>query len=181
MDLMKTSTASIGRLALAAVFNGSPLARVAPRSTDGVSSAEQVPGKVLKSRWSLLEVVLNALVAVTWLSERKTLRSHPLARDAKAAVTFKDALVTGAVVTGVATVIGEEALKHAYPDGVRVTAKGELSPDTPAGVEAYRRYFKVMGWFNRAFVAGAIAATPLINFALFNEYKPHPIRSFFTL
>jgi hypothetical protein len=72
-------------------------------------------------------------------------------------------------------------MKRAYPDGVCITAKGALSPDMPAGVGTYLGFFKVIGMLNRAFAAGAVAATPFINLALFNEYKPHPIRSFFAL
>ena len=34
---------------------------------------------------------------------------------------------------------------------------------------------------NRVLVAGAVAATPFINFALFNDYRPRPIPSFFSL
>jgi len=110
------------------------------------------------------------------LSERRTLNSHNLDHDAKAAVRFKDLLVAGSVITGVANLIGEELLKQKYPDGVH-----GLSADGPDGVQNFRRYFKVMGALNQVFVAGAVAATPFINFGLFNAYKPHPIRSFFKL
>jgi hypothetical protein len=33
---------------------------------------------------------------------------------------------------------------------------------------------------NRGFGAGAVAATPFINFALCNDYRPQPIRRFFS-
>jgi hypothetical protein len=96
MDLLATSAAATGRLALAAAFNGPPLARVAPRPKDGGVSSKQ---EVLRAGWSLSEALVNAVVAAGWLSERRTLRGRPLARDAKAAVTFKDLLVAGAVIT----------------------------------------------------------------------------------
>ena len=181
MDLLAPSAAAISRLALAEAFNGPPLARVAPRRKDGGVSSKQELSKVLKAGWSLPDALMNAIAAVGWLSERKTLRSRPLARDAHAAVTFKDLLMAGVVITSAATIAGVEVMKRVYPDGVCITAKGEVSPERAAGVDTYLGYFKVMGMLNRVFVAGAIAATPFINFALFNEYKPHPLRSFFAL
>ncbi len=48
----------------------------------------------------------------------------------------------------------------------------------PVEANTYLGFFKMIGMHNRAFVAVAVVDTPFINFALFNEYKPHPIRSF---
>lgn len=181
MDLLATTATAIGRLALAETIDGPPLARVTLRPANEAISSGKEPEQVLKAGWSWPEVLINILVTAGWLIERKTLRSRPLDKDARAAVTFKDVLMAGAVTTGLASNIGAEVMKRVYPGGVRVTAKGELSPAAPAGADTYLRYFRLMGLLNRAFVTGAVAATPFINFALFNDYKPHPMRSFFQL
>ena len=34
---------------------------------------------------------------------------------------------------------------------------------------------------SRAFTVAAVGATPFINFALFEDYRPHPVRSLFSL
>ncbi len=121
------------------------------------------------------------MLAAGWLSERRKLLGQNLEKDAKAMVLLKDALVAGAVVTGAVNLIAEQLLNQTYPEGVPVTAKGELSPEAPAGLDNYRRYFRAVGTLNRIFVGAAITATPFINFALFNDYRPNPISSFFKL
>jgi hypothetical protein len=38
-----------------------------------------------------------------------------------------------------------------------------------------------MAELNRTFAVLGVAATPVVNFALFDSYHPHPLRSFFSL
>jgi hypothetical protein len=94
---------------------------------------------------------------------------------------LKDLLVCGAVLTGVASLVGEQLVKQSYLKGVQAKSNGELSPHAPAALNEYRGYFRAMGTLNRIFVGAAIAATPFINFALFNDYRPNPLREFFKL
>jgi hypothetical protein len=177
MSLLTTSAASIHQLAAAAAFAGPP-----PRpSIDALSSGRE-EGEVVKNWWGKYNAITNILLSAGWMIEQHTLRTkRHLDQETEGAVRTKDVCVVGAMITNVANVIADQMMKHEFPDGVCVTAKGALSPDMPAGVGTYLGFFKVIGMLNRAFVAGAVAATPFINFALFNEYKPHPIRSFFVL
>ncbi len=181
MPLLETAVAAVGRLALAAGYDRPALAKVGPRATDGRPTTHNESGTTLKLGSGFPQAAVYTVAALAWLSERRTLNSRNLDHDAKAAVRFKDLLVAGSVITGVANLIGEQLLRQKYPDGVHVTEKGGLSAETPDEIEHFRRYFKVMGTLNQVFVAGAVAATPFINFGLFNAYKPHPIRSFFKL
>lgn len=96
-------------------------------------------------------------------------------------VTLKDVLVAGTMITGTACFVAGEVMRHSYPNGVQLTAKGRLAPEAPAGVDTFRGYIKSMSTLNRIFVGGAIAATPFINFALFNDYRPNPLSKFFSL
>ncbi len=142
MGLVETTAAALGRLALGAAFDG-------PQANKGNgTSAGAELGR-------MAEAALYATVAATWLSERRTLQRKRLDKDAKAAVNFKDLLVAGTVLTGLADLIRPAAAE----DGSR----------------------KALRLLNRVFVAGAVAATPFINFALFNDYRPHPVRDFFAL
>ncbi len=151
MGLVETTAAALGRLALGAAFDG-PLAA---QNETNQSAPESAPEQGNHTAGSLADVALYAVVAATWLSERRTLQRKGLDKDAKAAVTFKDLLVAGTVVTGLA----------------------DLMRPAPAE-DGPRKALRVL---NRVFVAGAVAATPFINFALFNDYRPHPVRDFFAL
>ena len=117
---------------------------------------------------SPLEAAIYTTAALAWPSERKTLTRHNLDHDAKAAVRFKDVLVAGSVARGFATLAVQELMKW----------KNGGSTNGHAGSP---RSLHAMSTLNKIFVAGAVAATPFINFGLFNAYKPHPIRSFFKL
>jgi hypothetical protein len=175
MPLLETAIAAVGRLALAASYNGPALARVQSRAKDEQTSTPNERENVINVGPSFHEAAVCVSTGLAWLSERKTLTRHKLDRDAKAAVLFKDLLVAGSVITGLASLAGEALMTQKYPSGLRVNEEGKLSG------ESYRRYLKGMGTVNRAFVAGAVAATPFINFALFNAYKPNPVRSLFKL
>jgi len=106
-----------------------------------------------------------AVAGACWLQERRTLTRRGLDKDARAAVALKDVFVTGAVLTGVARLAGEAIVGR----------------DTTAGAAGPRRRLRAVRLLNRAFVAGAVAATPFINFALFNDYRPRPLRGFISL
>lgn len=150
MGLVETTAAALGRLALAAAFDGPQTAQEGANQSSPESAAPQVK----HNAGQLANAALYTLVAATWLSERHTLQRKRLDKDAKAAVNFKDLLVAGTVVTGVADLVG-------------FAARGNGSR-------------KTLRLLNRVFVAGAVAITPFINFALFNDYRLHPVRSFFS-
>lgn len=169
MPLLETTIAAVGRLALAATFDG--LAPMSKNSTTATifprNSAPEVSAGLPKTP----EAAIYAVAIAAWLSERKTLTRHHLDRDAKAAVTFKDVMMAGAVISAAAHLFGKEWVKRKHGDGSpHLSESGRYAP-----------YFTITKVVNRVSVAGAIAATPLINFGLFNGYKPHPIRSLFRL
>jgi hypothetical protein len=86
----------------------------------------------------------------------ETLLNHHLDKDTLSAVTFKDVLVSGAVTTGLARIVSDELAVRAQ----------NVSPSR--GV----RLGSALRFLNLGLVSGAIAATPFINFALFNDYRP---------
>jgi hypothetical protein len=174
------ATTAIGRLALAAALNGPALAKISARPNRTTGTSAKIPTKALPMQATLPRAVLFAAVAAGWLGERRKLLGQNLEKDAKAMVRVKDALIGGAVVTGIANLVAEEMVKRTYGE-IQVTEAGELSPDAPAGLDEYTHYFHVMGPVHRFLVGAAVAATPFINFALFNDYRPNPIPKFFEL
>ncbi|WP_433296702.1 hypothetical protein ACQPZQ_16735 [Pseudonocardia sp. CA-142604] len=162
---MQTTAASIGRLGLAAAaFGGPTLARGGrPRAAGGP------------------ELLVNAAIATGWLSERRTLRGRSLDRDAKVMVTAKDVLVAGTVLTGAAALVGTVVTRREPPAGPPDSGDQEPSPDEAIDVDGNRRYLQTMTRLNHTFALLGVAAAPFINFALFDSYHPHPLRSFFSL
>jgi hypothetical protein len=62
-----------------------------------------------------------------------------------------------------------------------VSGEGNASADAAIDTEGNHRYPRSMTELNRAFALLAVASTPFINFALFDSYHPHPLRSFLSL
>lgn len=127
----------------------------------------------------MYDLLVNAAIATGWLSERRTLRGRSLDEDAKVMVTAKDVLVAGTVLTGAAALVGKVVTRREPPAGQLVSGK-EL-PDAVIDADGNRRYLQTMTELNRTFALLGVAATPFINFALFDSYHPHPLRSFFSL
>ena len=172
---------AIGRLALAAALSGSTLANVASRPNGAAATPEKAASsRALPVQAALPQAALFAAVAVGWLGERRKLLGQNLEKDAKAMVRLKDVLVGGAVLTGVASLLADQWLRRSYGE-IQITDAGELSPDAPASLDERVRYLRVASNVHRVFVGAAVAATPFINFALFNDYRPNPLPSFFEL
>lgn len=83
-----------------------------------------------------------------WMVERRALRPRRLAKEVRAMVGLKDALIVGSLLS--------------------VAALGLLPPGRRAS-RATRLVYK-------ALVAATVAATPFINFALFLDYRPEGAR-----
>jgi hypothetical protein len=95
-------------------------------------------------------------------------------------VTGKDFLVAGTVVTGLAKLAGQEMGRCKHHGGTPSSRNGEGSSNTTAG-DGYDRYTRTFNTVNRIFALSAVAATPFINFALFDSHHAHPVRSMFSL
>jgi hypothetical protein len=181
MTIIQTTIASIGRVALAAAAANRPLpARADERPAVSGGPAKAATGIQLGPGNSLYELLLHATIASAWLSERRTLHDRSLARDAQLMVTAKDVLVAGTVLTGAANVVGL-ALRREPPVDPLVSEGGQPSSDAATGADGNRRYLRTMTALNRTCALLGVAATPFINFALFDSYHPHPVRSFFSL
>ena len=156
MTIVQTAAASVGRLGLAAAAFGRPT----------FNRAGERPG----TADSLYELLVNAAVATGWLSERRTLHGRSLDKETNVVVTAKDVLVGSTVLTGAAALVG------------MVVARRRSGPEEPSpDANGNHRYLQTMTTLNRTFALLGVAATPFINFALFDSYHPHPVRSFFSI
>lgn len=180
MTIVQTAAASIGRLGLAAAAFGRPtLACAGERPGAAGGPAETASGARLGD--SLYELLVNAAIAAGWLSERRTLHGRSLDKDARFMVTAKDVLIAGTVLTGVAALAGKVVPRREPPAGRPVSEGEGASPDAADDADGNHGYVRTMTELNHTFALLGVAATPFINFALFDSYHPHPLRSFFSL
>ena len=176
MSLLTTSAASLHQLAAAAALAGPP---PSPSVVDCPFEQEQAEG--LPSWWSRYQALANLLFSAGWLIEQHTLRTkRHLDQATRNAVRTKDCFVIGAMVTNVISIIASGMMQRKFPEGVRVTATGELSPEAPPDAKTYWRASKVLPQLNRLCVAGAIVVTPLVNFNILKSYRPGTIYRLFT-
>jgi hypothetical protein len=173
-------TTAIGRLALAATLNGPVFANVSSRPEGKAAETGKAASGAIPVQSTLPQAALLAAVGAGWLGERRKLLGQGLEKDAKAMVRLKDVLVGGAVLTGVANLLAEQLVRRSYGE-TQAAAASESPPDAPAGLDRYRHYVRITRAVNRIFVGAAVATTPFINFALFNDYRPNPLPSFFEL
>jgi hypothetical protein len=170
MTIAQTTAASIGRLGLAAAAASRPV----------LARTNERPVRFAKGD-SLYELLLHAAIATGWLSERRTLHGQSLARDAKIMVTAKDVLVAGTVLTGAAALVGKAVMRSKPPADRLVSEENRPSSDAAIDADGDNCYVRTMTALNRTFAFLGVAATPFINFALFDSYHPHPVRSFLSL
>ncbi|WP_203973322.1 hypothetical protein [Planotetraspora silvatica] len=182
MTIAQTATASIGRLGLAAAAFGKPTpGRTGERPEAAGGPAETTTDARPGMSDSIYDLLVNAAIAVGWLSERRTLYGRSLDKDVRVMVTAKDVLVACTVLTGAAALVGKVLSRRESPADRSVPGEGHASADAAIDTEGNRRHPQSMTELNRAFALLAVASTPFINFALFDSYHPHPLRSFFSL
>jgi hypothetical protein len=107
-------------------------------------------------------VPAHAAFTVTWLIERRALNRYFPDKQTKRLVNIKDALIAGALATGVANTVVGEMMKRDFPQGVPYPAEGNIAPEKVEKFARYLSYYKVMGPLNRALIAGSIATGTLI-------------------
>jgi hypothetical protein len=144
---------------------------------------------VMQSAWSQFSKVnVPAHVGFTasWLILRTMLRQVKLDNSTKNLLMVKDALVAGALITGVAATITGKALKRAQraaasttkpteekPVTIRekLTHKGEKTTSARKQFNKLLRLERKLGRANMAFLAGAILISPAIGMGIFRSQR----------
>lgn len=174
MSLLTTSAASIHQLFAAAALAGPPL-------SIGKSTTEKTGGtRNVKHFWGRYQVVANTLLSAGWIIEQHTLRAKHLDPQTNMMVAIKDICVAGAMLSNIANIIADQALKRELPEGVRLTSTGGLQDGATDTEKSFFRYFNIMKAVNLLFVAGAVGFTPLVNFNVLKSYRPSTIYRLFT-
>jgi uncharacterized membrane protein len=161
-----TTNAIIHQLSLAVAYGGGTFANVALKNAvmQGVSDPKE-RGKVMDIAWTQfnkVNVPAHVAFTATWLVERKAIKTFFGDQTTRKLVGVKDALVAGALITGVANTIAGEMLRREYPEGLPLPAIGNISNEKAQKLTQYMTYFRVMGPLNHALIGASIAIGPVI-------------------
>lgn len=158
--------AILHNLSLAVVYGGQAFAKAGlkPAVLQGVSSDKE-RGKVMDIAWSefnKINVPAHLVFTGTWLIERGAIKRFSGDKRTLRLVGLKDALIGGALVTGVANVVAGKMMKRDFPDGVPYPSEGHVTPSEAAKIARYIGFFRVVGGLNHALVGASIATSTLI-------------------
>jgi hypothetical protein len=129
------------------------------------------------SNFSKVNVPAHVGFTASWLILRAMLRRIYLDRSTKNLLVVKDALIAGALITGVAATITGKALKRASrAKPVAATKPGKVGEaEKPARKEKqYKRLMRLekkLGRANMAFLAGAIIISPAIGMGIVRSQR----------
>jgi hypothetical protein len=163
-------------LSLATAFGGGLFARRAMKpAVIAEITDEKERGRVLAAAWNkyaVRNVPAHIVFTTTWLFERNAILKLHIDRETRKLVSFKDVLITGALLTGIANAVVGQRLQRDYPDGIPVSDR----PSTDPQVERYRRFFRVMGNANIAFTGAALAMGPVIVGSILHSMRHSALR-----
>jgi hypothetical protein len=163
MGTLSTSAWVLHDLGLAADLGGSLFGKLALNPSVESIADERERGKVVHDAWNaynLINGISLATMAATWFLGRSAITGRSIDRTARRLVVAKDVLVSAAVLTGAANMIGGAIMERKYPGGAVPVREGEVpSPRTPPTARLLQRFFAVMGPIHIACVAGVMGLT----------------------
>lgn len=170
MAKLSTSAWILHDLGMAAGFGGTLFGKAALDPAVKAIGSKEERGRVLDDAWSrfrILDVVALGTMAATWWTGRAAFSGRRLGRDMRALVVAKDVLVGGALVTGLAGLVGGMVLhrRQRRHGGAPVVSGLRPAAETPRDVATAVKFLSIVGPINTALVAGAIA----VNAALAQE------------
>ena len=163
MATLSTTTWVLHELGLAAGFGGNLFGQLALNPAIAEIQSKRERGKVTHMAWDRYKVVNGAalaLMAGTWFAERALLGRQALGRSSRALMITKDALVSGALVTGVgAMVVGRLLDKEIATSNEPLHAGSRPSSETRRRVERLQRIASDVGRANILMGAAILAVT----------------------
>ncbi len=173
MHTLVKAAAAVHNLSLATAFGGPLFAKVGLRpAVIRDIKDEKERGRVIACAWakySKINVPAHVAFTATWLIERHAIKHLSPDHHTQKLVAFKDLLIAGALLTGLANVAVGKKLVREFPEGIPVSDK----PSSDPRVRAYRRYFKVMGTANLVLVGASLAVGPAIAGGLIRSQRRH--------
>lgn len=156
MAKLSTSAWILHDLGMAAGFGGTLFGKAALDPAAKKIGSQEERFKVLDSAWGrfrVLDAVALGMMAATWLAGRSAFSGRRLGSDLRTLVLAKDILIGGALVTGLASLVGG-AVMHSRQ---RRSEALQTAPGTSRDVLAAERFLATIGPINAALVAGVIA------------------------
>jgi len=164
MAKLSTSAWILHDLGMAAGFGGTLFGKAALDPAVKAIGSREERGRVLDDAWSrfrVLDTIALGTMAATWWAGRSAFSGRRLGRETRALVIAKDVLVGGALLTGIASLVGGTVLhrRQRLHGEVPLTSGYRPGPETPRDIASAVRFLSVMGPINTALVAGAIGVS----------------------
>ena len=165
------ATSILHNLSLAAVYGGQAFAKASLKDAvlQGVTN-DRERGKVMEIAWTQFNKKVNLPAHVvftgTWLIQRAAIKRVAGHTETMRLVRINDALIGGALITGLATALVGARMKREFPNGVPYPAEGNVSPADAMKIDQYLRFFRVVGGLNHALVGASIALNTLLGVSL---------------
>jgi len=165
MGTLSTTAWVLHDLGLAAGFGGNLFGQLALNPALKAIQSKKQRGQVSHIAWDSFKFVnIGALAAMagTWLIGRTVLSGWEVGRESRNLTLLKDALVTGAVVTGAGAVVTGFMLDAELKQGQSIKSGGEPSADTPPRTARLQRLVNTFGSVNIALQASVLAVTAML-------------------
>jgi hypothetical protein len=153
-------------LGLAAVFGGKLFDKLAVHPSLEAISDPQERASVEDRAWrrySAVHAVSLATLASTWLVGRKLLSGREVTKSARSLTLAKDALIGGAVVTGIASIVLGRLLSREIEErSAPLDETGQVAPYASRRARGLQRATEVLSVAGMALDAGVIGVTALL-------------------
>lgn len=176
MHTFVKAACAVHTLSLAKALGGPLFAKsgLRPALINQVSD-EKERGRIMAAAWNKynrVNIPAHILFTATWAIEKSAIRALHTDQRTKELVRVKDILVKGAFIAGIANVIAGKMIQRDFPDGVPVNDKETTDPK----LQAYRRYYRVMGPLHVTLLAGSLAIGPFLVGAIIRSQKKNVLR-----
>jgi hypothetical protein len=176
MHTLVKAACAIHNLSLATAFGGALFAKKALRpALIADVTDEKERGRLMAAAWNkynMRNVPAHVLFTATWLVERNAILKMHVSHETRKLVALKSVLITGALLTGIASVAAGKQLQRDFPEGIPLSDK----PSTDPLVERYRRFFRVVGGANLALTGLSLAMGPVIVGSVIHSMRRNIIR-----
>lgn len=187
MKSLAIAAGAIHGLSLSVAYGGPVFAKLGLRRALREASTKQERRAIMQTAWaqfSKVNVPAHVGFTASWLILRTMLRGVNLDNQTKGLLMVKDALIAGALVTGVAATVNGHALKRAQralatksPEAEKPVTNKEKPTQKAEKTRASKEYNKLLrleralGRANMAFLAGAIIIAPAIGMGIFRSQQ----------
>lgn len=166
MATLSTTAWVIHDLGLAAGFGGNLFGQLALNPAVRTIESKRERGKLAHEAWGRyrgVNAASLATVAGTWLVGRTLLSGREVGRASRKLTIAKDALVAGAIVFGIGSMVAGTMLDRAQQrSGAGIESGAQPAAETPPRVARLQRTTNVLGVATLVFEAAVLATTTVL-------------------